>query len=826
MLKKLVYVASSAAMISSSAINAQEANSGSSFLEEIVVTATKRAQSLQDTPVTVFVASADTIEKAQILDIKDLQTIAPTFRVSQLQNSANTSLSIRGFGNGGNNLGIEPAVGLFVDGVYRSRAAAQIGDLPQIERVEILSGPQSTLFGKNASAGVVSIVTPKPSYDRSGYFEAGLGNYNQNYARVNLTGGLSDSLAGTIGGGYQKRDGYFTNLAEADDLNEVNRFNVRGQLLWEPNESTSFRVIADISEIDENCCGTGVVRDGPFAPGGPDVRNLILALGGNQPSSDNQFAYETFVNTNTQNDISDKGISLQADFDLGNSAITSITAYRKNDSTFGSDSDFNSLQILGNTFQEVDIETFTQELRFTTSIGDNVDILVGGYYFDETLNQDSGLVYGRDTGSYLNLLAGGVFPGFEQILGLAPGTFFSDGTTINEIFTHDDKGTSLFGTIDIRATERLTASFGVNFTKDEKNVTGRADNNDVFGNLSLNGDDGARIISALTGIPASVVPFVIDLNDPAANPLGGLFGLQFQPQTLAFPNSVEDGRTKDDDTTWTVRLAYEVNDNFNFYASAATGFKASSWNLTRDGRPFIQDALALQAAGLLPNNYVPSTGRNFGTRFALPESATVYELGMKARFENGAINMAIFDQSIENFQSTIFSGTGFVLANAGEQSTKGIEFDAIYKPNDVLELSLAGVLLDPVYDSFVGASGPDGPIDLSGETPSGISDTSLSFAATYYFNVAGKEAFIRGDYQYESEVQIVDNIADVSRETNSVNGAFGVTFDNGLSLRLWGRNLFNDQTYISAFPGVVQGATINAYPNQPRTYGASVRYNF
>jgi outer membrane receptor protein involved in Fe transport len=826
MLKKLVYVASSAAMISSSAINAQEANSGSSFLEEIVVTATKRAQSLQDTPVTVFVASADTIEKAQILDIKDLQTIAPTFRVSQLQNSANTSLSIRGFGNGGNNLGIEPAVGLFVDGVYRSRAAAQIGDLPQIERVEILSGPQSTLFGKNASAGVVSIVTPKPSYDRSGYFEAGLGNYNQNYARVNLTGGLSDSLAGTIGGGYQKRDGYFTNLAEADDLNEVNRFNVRGQLLWEPNESTSFRVIADISEIDENCCGTGVVRDGPFAPGGPDVRNLILALGGNQPSSDNQFAYETFVNTNTQNDISDKGISLQADFDLGNSAITSITAYRKNDSTFGSDSDFNSLQILGNTFQEVDIETFTQELRFTTSIGDNVDILLGGYYFDETLNQDSGLVYGRDTGSYLNLLAGGVFPGFEQILGLAPGTFFADGTTINEIFTHDDKGTSLFGTIDIRATERLTASFGVNFTKDEKNVTGRADNNDVFGNLSLNGDDGARIISALTGIPASVVPFVIDLNDPAANPLGGLFGLQFQPQTLAFPNSVEDGRTKDDDTTWTVRLAYEVNDNFNFYASAATGFKASSWNLTRDGRPFIQDALALQAAGLLPNNYVPSTGRNFGTRFALPESATVYELGMKARFENGAINMAIFDQSIENFQSTIFSGTGFVLANAGEQSTKGIEFDAIYKPNDVLELSLAGVLLDPVYDSFVGASGPDGPIDLTGETPSGISDTSLSFAATYYFNVAGKEAFIRGDYQYESEVQIVDNIADVSRETNSVNGAFGVTFDNGLSLRLWGRNLFNDQTYISAFPGVVQGATINAYPNQPRTYGASVRYNF
>ncbi|MEL6686657.1 MAG: TonB-dependent receptor plug domain-containing protein, partial [Pseudomonadota bacterium] len=133
--------------------------------DEVIVTATKRQTTLQDTPVAVTVTSADVIEKAQILDIKDLQTVVPTFRVSQLQNSANTTLTIRGFGNGGNNYGIEPAVGLFIDGVYRSRAAAQIGDLPALERVEILSGPQSTLFGKNASAGVVSIVTETPQFD-------------------------------------------------------------------------------------------------------------------------------------------------------------------------------------------------------------------------------------------------------------------------------------------------------------------------------------------------------------------------------------------------------------------------------------------------------------------------------------------------------------------------------------------------------------------------------------------------------------------------------------------------------------------------------------
>ena len=119
--------------------------------DEIIVTATKRPSTLQETPVAVTVTSSETIEQAQILDIKDLQSVVPTFRVSQLQNTANTTLTIRGFGNGGNNYGIEPAVGLFIDGVYRSRAAAQISDLPALERIEVLSGPQSTLFGKNAS---------------------------------------------------------------------------------------------------------------------------------------------------------------------------------------------------------------------------------------------------------------------------------------------------------------------------------------------------------------------------------------------------------------------------------------------------------------------------------------------------------------------------------------------------------------------------------------------------------------------------------------------------------------------------------------------------
>jgi len=200
-------------------------------------------------------------------------------------------------------------------------------------------------------------------------------------------------------------------------------------------------------------------------------------------------------------------------------------------------------------------------------------------------------------------------------------------------------------------------------------------------NPALPGGGAAAFAAFQAGTAAAIIGGA-DLTDPAQNALIGLTAFQFQPQFLNFPNSVEDGRTRDEDFSWSVRGNYEINDNFNVYASAATGFKASSFNLTRDSRPFVSDGAALAAAGLLPNNFsLPDpnnvafpTGRNFGTRFALPEEITTFEVGLKSRFERGALNIALFDQEVENFQSTIFQGTGFVLSNAGSQSSQGVEF--------------------------------------------------------------------------------------------------------------------------------------------------------
>ncbi|MFT6978088.1 MAG: iron complex outermembrane receptor protein, partial [Shewanella psychromarinicola] len=223
-------------------------------IERIVVTASKRAKGLQESPVAITVVSSKAIEQAKVMDITDLQTLVPTLRVTPLQRSTNTNFAIRGFGNGTNNTGIEPSVGVFIDGVYRSRAASQIGDLPRLQQIEVLSGPQSTLFGKNASAGVISVTTREPSYEQEGKIEVGVGNYNQQEIKGYYTNGITDNLAFSFSGGVNTRDGYTESVVGLNDVNDRDRWNVRGQALYQPTEDFKLRFIADYSKIQEACC--------------------------------------------------------------------------------------------------------------------------------------------------------------------------------------------------------------------------------------------------------------------------------------------------------------------------------------------------------------------------------------------------------------------------------------------------------------------------------------------------------------------------------------------------------------------------------------------
>lgn len=842
------------------------------FEDEIIVTATKRETTLQETPIAVSVTDSATIENARILDLSDLQSVVPSLRVNQLQTSTNTNFVIRGFGNGANNAGIEPSVGVFIDGVYRSRSAARIGDLPKLERIEVLRGPQSTLFGKNASAGVISIVSAAPSFESEGYVELGYGNYNNFTGKAYYTNALSENAAFSIGGGFNFRDGYIDAQQGLSDVNDRDRWNIRGQLLFEPSDATSVRVIADYSTLDENCCGiTNYQNEGAaFA---------IAALGGQFADANDPFALEAFQNVDSQNEVDDYGISLHVDHDLGFATLTSITSYRENDLFFASDSDFTTLEILENVSTANELETFTQELRLTSNSDGPLNWMIGGYYFNEDVFAQDRLDWGADTRRYVDTLAGtpALLGTVEMANGFAPGTFFGGDARFIEDFTQDNTSISIFGTVDFEVTDRLTLTGGLNYTDDKKTVSATQDSTDPWFALDLTTAPGPDILAlgsvqAAVGDPtnplfqafgAAFAPLMLDaatfqalatgmfpvpqvqlgfdnvfLPQVEGGVIAGLQALQFNPPFLAFPNAVENGKTNDDDLTWTIRAAYDVSDNVNVYASAATGFKASSWNLSRGSRPFFSDGAALQAAGILPNNYVlgatPQTSRNFGTRFAGPEEATVYEIGLKARFNKGAINIGLFDQSIEGFQSNVFQGSGFSLANAGEQSTKGAEVDAIFRPIPELELTFAGTFLDPVYDSFVGGPGPNGTIaDLSGEKPAGIPETSLNIGATYYHAFEnGMNGFVRGDWQYESNVLSNEAIFTTTgaeqpfRKVSTFNAAAGLKLENGFAVQVWGRNIFNDEYVSTVFPGVLQSGVINGYRNPPRTYGINLRKDF
>lgn len=794
----------------SSAANAQEENTSAQkdeeSIERIYVTASKRLQGLQESPVAVTVISGKAIEQTKVMDMNDLQTLVPTLRVTPLQRSVNTNFAIRGFGNGTNNTGIEPSVGVFIDGVYRSRAAAQIGDLPRLQQIEVLSGPQSTLFGKNASAGVINVRTLAPSHDLESKIELGIGNFNQRTMKGYVTNGVSDTLALSLSGGFNTRDGFTDSVVGLGEVNDRDRWNIRGQALYEPTQDITVRIIADYSEIDEACCTVADIINGP-------TTGAVRALGGVVLDDSDPFTYQSSLNSDPVNNVEDGGISVQVDVDFDNYAFTSISSFRNNKSGFNNDVDYTSLDILtedGHT----DIDTFTQEFRLTSTGVQTLEWMFGAYIFHEEVDTGDTLSYGDDIRNYFDVLlaaggAAGLLGGIEGAYGLAPGTFFSGESAVNSEFNQDNDAYSLFANFDYHISDDLTAIFGISYTKDEKEVTITRNHTDVLSALDF--DTEATVF----GVPIGFIPQL-------APAVPTLKGLQFLPPMLELPNAVESNKSDDSKTTWSMRLAYELNDNINLFASAATGFKATSWNLSRNASPFAADQAALESAGLDQPNQV------YGGRYASPEEATVYELGMKARFNKGAFNVTVFDQTIDGFQSSIFIGTGFVLANAGKQSTKGLEFDSVYNPTENWSLTLAGTFLDPVYDSFKGASGLNGPIDLSGEKPAGIHEQSITAGITYNFELSnGAFGYVRTDYLYESEVHIVENVPEsITREVGTFNASAGLNFENGLAVQVWVRNLNNDEYFLSSFPPPIQAGSFNGYPNQPRTFGATLSYEF
>jgi len=816
-------------------------------LEEIVVTATKREQTLQDVPVAVSVTPVETIQKASIQDITDLASIVTSLRVTTLQTSTQTNFVIRGFGNGANNPGIEPSVGVFIDGVYRSRSAGAIGDLIDVSRVEVLRGPQSTLFGQNASAGVISVVTQKPQFEWRGMIEGTLGNYNQQILKSKVTGPISDTVAFSLTSTLNRRDGYFRELVSNTYINDRDRSDVRGQLLWKASDALEVRLIADLSNIDEVCCGvsnlvngpTGAIIQSPLVNGKiyPGIAPVPPAIS----TPGRPFDRAAYLNKLPRNIVKNSGFSLHLDWDLGDFNLSSITASRTQETSFDYDFDFTSGSLGEYNVHTGDIDTLTQELRLSYDAGGAIRGLVGAYYFDEKVKYKNTILFGSGMRGYVTALTPpNTLPTLETLYNQPIGSFFAKniGTTIDT--QQDNDAYNLFGQLDFDLNDQITLTAGVAYTNTKKDVNFATTQSDFFAGIDLVQLGFGQIFQTLTGRPATPA----NLANPAfaaaasaadrlsvascpspqttpptpCNSLLGLYQLQFLSPVTPFAESSADSKT-----TYTVRLSFEASDNLNVYGGVSTGFKATSWNLSRDSKPFAPATPARSPLGGAVNPWYP----RYGTRYAKPEESTVKEIGVKGRWDRVAVNFALFDQEIKDFQSNIFLGTGFVLGNAGKQTTQGFELETQFKLSNAWQLDFSTTYLDPKYDSYPNAQGPNGTQDLSGARPAGIHEWSVSTGLTYNWSVGAVDGFARADYLYESKVQAVDNMpaSIASRQVNELNASVGFTRD-GWDFMVWGRNLTDDNYLLSAFPAVAQTGSFSGYPNQPRTYGVTIRKNF
>lgn len=381
---------------------------------DIVITATRRNEALSDVPMAVSAVTAETLRYTGATDIRQLNQVSPSLLVSSTSSEGGAAVArIRGIGTVGDNPGLEGSVGVFIDGVYRARAGMGLTELGPLDRIEVLRGPQGTLFGRNTSAGLISVITAKPRFTPQVSGQIDVGNYDFRRLEASVTGPFSDTIAARLDGVLVKRDGFLKDVISGRRVNDRDRWLLRGQLLFQPSDNFSFRLIGDYTKRDEECCAATylpafdtVNSGGTISRTTSTIATIERALGG--IINDNTFRREVAITPGRdyKSDVKDGGISGEAVYDMGWAELTSLTAWRYNKYTRGQDADFNNLDILyrasdGGSFNR--FKTLSQELRLQGNTFDNrLDWLVGAYYANEKLAVDDNLSYGADYDRYAN----------------------------------------------------------------------------------------------------------------------------------------------------------------------------------------------------------------------------------------------------------------------------------------------------------------------------------------------------------------------------------------------------------------------------------------
>ncbi|HEX8572443.1 MAG TPA: TonB-dependent receptor [Allosphingosinicella sp.] len=682
---------------------------------DIVITAQGRSQVLQDVPIAVTAVSAASLQNSGATDIRQLNQLAPSLLVSSTGTEANGSARIRGIGTVGDNPGLESSVAVFVDGVYRSRSGVGLNELGEIERIEVLRGPQGTLFGRNASAGLIHVISKKPNMNEfEGFGSLSYGNFD--YVRVDagVTGPIGDTVGFRLDGVYSRRDGFYNDVNNDDDVNDRNRLFLRGQLLFEPNADLSVRLIGDYTRREEACCGavyldrdfnplignlnepaTPLLVGGVTNPAGNNIINVLRDLGTPLVAFNDPFSRDIYVNKGRsyEGDTRDWGLSGEVTYDFGpNVSLTSITAYRNYLSGQPGDIDYSPVDILyrspANNGVERRFKTFSQELRLQgQAFNDKLDWLVGGYFADEGLTVTDNLRFGTQYGRFATcrIISGGglsalysptspscVVPvvgpatiagaagasGPDIRAGFATLDALNDRGSTLDRYHQDSRNWALFTHNIFHITDTLSLTLGLRYTNERKRL------DTTFGNDN----------TACVTLQSTLLDDLTQVNQPGDTPAvlgqrataralaGALIGLGCQGNSTAELNGVSiNDKRSEDEFTGTGILSWKPIDDLMLYASYSRGYKAGGFNLDRSAlkSPILPFALTPGGAQALVGNLQFDQEIN-----------NAYEIG--AKYSNGplTLNAVVFRQDFENFQLNTFNGTVFLV-----QTINGCESD-------------------------------------------------------------------------------------------------------------------------------------------------------
>ncbi|MDE8650111.1 TonB-dependent receptor [Novosphingobium album (ex Liu et al. 2023)] len=762
---------------------------------DIIVTARRRAETAQEVPLAISVINAESIEATGNFNINKLQQLTPTLQVYS-SNPRNTAVNIRGLGVpfGLTSDGFEQGVGIYVDDVYNSRVAAAVFDFLDVAQVEVLRGPQGTLYGKNTTAGAINITTNQPTFDFEGKAEVTVGNLDFKQAKAAVSGPLSDTLAARIAISSTSRRGTIYNVTTDRWINEQDNLGLRGQLLFKPNDGLSITLSGDYSRQDPECCGTVFVRTGLTQRALARQYEALAALQNYTVVSRKPFDRLTDVDAPLSAGNKIGGASLRVKWDVGPGTLTSVSAWRFWDWKPENDRDFTGLSIVSASNNPSQQDQYSQEFRYNYE-SDKIDFVVGAFGFKQRIDTQGFEQQGVNSSKW-NLT--GALANDPTVLA---------GLTARNTQYLKSTSAALFGQASWKVTDALTIQPGVRVNYDKKSGFYQ------------------RVVTTGQGA-------ILTCPQPAGSIGAAQCGV-FSPQ-LSAPS------VSDWNFSYDLNVNYKIAPDILAYATYAKSFKTVGIN--QNGLPTDAAGNPIVSAGVIKPESVNHFEAGVKTQF----------WDRKATF-----NLTAFRTDIKNYQATVTNGQLGVLrgylANAGKVRSQGVEADFSVRPSERFSAYANGAYTDAKYKKFVdapcppelaggGTGTPPGPAgtpganspancDISGQRLPGVSKWSFSYGAEVNAPVTllakDGEVYLGVDGNYRSSFSSNPSESIYTNVKGYALTNFRAGFrSGGFDVYGWVRNAFDTNYFelLQVAPSNV--GLVAGQPGDPRTWGLTVKSDF